>query len=82
MNFPKRSVWFPIVSVDLFVTRSNPKIAYSLILQHIVSLKQLNFQGQIIASDISEQLQIPYKTVIDVFNQLKNENILQISENN
>ena len=40
----------------------------------------MNFQGQILASDISEHLQIPYRTVIDVFNQLKEEQIIQISE--
>ena len=68
------------MSLDIFLTRSNPKIAYNLILQHIATLKDMNFQGQILASDISEHLQIPYKTVKDVFNQLKDENILQLSE--
>jgi len=41
-------------------------------------LKDNNFQGPIVASDISENLQIPYRTVIDVFNQLKEEQIIQI----
>ena len=44
-------------------------------------LKNNNFQGQLVASDISEHLQIPYRTVIDVFNQLKEEHVIQILEN-
>ena len=64
----------------MYITRSNPKIAYSLIRAHITNLKESNFQGQILASDISEHLSIPNNTVKDVFNQLKDENILQLSE--
>ena len=70
-----------IVSVDIVLTRSNHKIAYGLILQHILNLKQNNFQGQIVASDVSESLQIPYRTVVDVFNKLQDEQIIQISSN-
>ena len=69
------------MSVDIYLTRSNHKIAYGLILSHINMLKNNNFQGQLVASDISEHLQIPYRTVIDVFNQLKEEHVIQILEN-
>ena len=68
-----------IVSVDIYLTRSNHKIAYGLILQYINNLKHNNYQGQIIASDVSENLQIPYRTVVDVFNKLQDEQIIQIS---
>jgi len=67
------------MSVDIYLTRSNHKIAYGLILQHINNLKSNNFQGEILASDIAQHFQIPYKTVIEVFNQLNTENVIRIS---
>ena len=67
------------MSVDIFLTRSNHKVAYGLILSHINSLKDNNYQGEILASDIAKNLQIPYKTVVDVFSQLHDEQIINIT---
>jgi Mn-dependent DtxR family transcriptional regulator len=55
-------------------------VAYGLILQHIMSLKDNNFQGQIVASEISKDLHIPYKTVTEVFSKLKDNQILTHTE--
>lgn len=77
----KTIFWYDNLSIDVYLTRGNPKIAYGLIYQHIKELKLQNFQGHIVASEISENLQIPYRTVIDVFNQLKDEQIIQILDN-
>lgn len=67
------------MSVDIYLTRSSYKVAYGLILSHINSLKEKNFQGDILASEISQNLQIPYRTVIDVFTQLNNEQVIKLS---
>ena len=62
----------PILSfVDNQVTRSNHKIAYGLILQHILFLKSQGQAGkEIEASEIASDFQIPYKTVQHIMHDL------------
>ena len=67
------------MSLDIYLTRSNHKIAYWLILQHINELKSNNYQGEIFANEISEHLQIPYKTVLEIFSQLNTEQIIKLT---
>ena len=67
------------MSVDIYLTRSNHKIAYGLILQHINFLKNSNYQGEIRANEVADNLQIPYRTVIEVFNQLNSEQVIKIN---
>jgi DNA-binding IscR family transcriptional regulator len=62
--------------IDLHVTRSNHKIAYGLILQHILVLKAQGYTGQINASEIASDLKIPYKTVYTVMHDLHNQGFI------
>ena len=60
--------WIPekMSFIDIELTRSNHKVAYEIILQHILTLKSEGYQGNIVASEISSHLQIPYRTVQSV----------------